>query len=262
MKKIIKKHLDLALHSLKMIFMTQMEHPAPMIFMTIGNILSLGLQLIFWQAMYANVGEIGGWHQGQIIVLAGTWYIITTLGWMTFARVMFRLPRLLISGHFDRFIVRPVDFQMFSFYHWIFFTDIIGVLVGIYTVYYGATLLNININWWLYLLTVLISLILYYSLFIIALTINFYKITPNLRLLFFRSVRLGRYPEMIYKGFTKILLSFIFPVLFVFSVPVNALFGELQIKTLIIFLGLAIFFFVLSRFVWLQGQKNYTSAGG
>ena len=70
----------------------------------------------------------------------------------------------------------------------------------------------------------------------------------------------GRYPLSAYPPALRFLFTFLLPVAFLTTVPVEILLGQMQAGALILGVLLATTFFALSRSFWLFALRHYTSA--
>ncbi len=127
---------------------------------------------------------------------------------------------------------------------------------------YGASISNQSLHIGAYLIFVSLAFILNFAFTAILGTINFFHLIETPHFLRNSILRLGQYPISIYKGATKLLLSFIVPVAFMFSVPAKALFGDVTITDYVAATLLVILFFTVSVWFWKLGLKNYKSAQG
>jgi len=70
----------------------------------------------------------------------------------------------------------------------------------------------------------------------------------------------GRWPVGIYPLWLRTGLTFLVPVAFAVTVPAEALTGRLTWQTMVGAAALTAFLFVLARWVWKTGLRNYTGA--
>jgi ABC-2 type transport system permease protein len=70
----------------------------------------------------------------------------------------------------------------------------------------------------------------------------------------------GRWPVSLYPPWLRFILSFIVPIAFVTTVPVEALTGRLTPQTLLLGMMLAAVLLVLSRLFWKIGLRQYSGA--
>jgi len=70
----------------------------------------------------------------------------------------------------------------------------------------------------------------------------------------------SRWPSSVFRGATRVLLTFIVPLGLMTSVPASALLGHVDTRTVGVALGEALVFSLLARRVWGWSVARYTSA--
>ena len=100
-----------------------------------------------------------------------------------------------------------------------------------------------------------------YSFWLILATLSFWFVRVENILEIFRSMyEAGRWPVSLYPAWLRFILTFIVPVAFVTTVPAQALTGRLTPETLLLAAILAVVLFVISRFFWKIGLRQYSGA--
>lgn len=219
---------------------------------------------ILASALLLNIHNIGNWDLPRMLIALGVFrlLVIPVWGWITpsFAEI----PKMINNGKLDQFLAKPIDtqflvsIQKFSFNHG---SSLVG---GIIFMTIGFRSLNI-VLWPNILLGIWISLvaiILIYSVYFLTMTFSLNgQRSENLHNLFseiFYSV--GRYPRDIYVPILQRVFVSFFPIALMVTVPAQVLFGEFEPLIIVWFHILAIFFFIISRMVWKNGLKRYSSA--
>ncbi|MGB3307358.1 MAG: ABC-2 family transporter protein, partial [Thermomicrobiales bacterium] len=70
----------------------------------------------------------------------------------------------------------------------------------------------------------------------------------------------GRWPIGIYPAWLRVSLTFLVPVAFAVTVPAESLSGRVSTTTVLLAIGLAVGFALVSRWFWRYGLKHYTGA--
>jgi ABC-2 type transport system permease protein len=108
-----------------------------------------------------------------------------------------------------------------------------------------------------------VSTVLLYSMWILTVSAAFYVVrVDNLTFLFSSIFDAARWPSSVFRGVVKFVLTFILPLTLMTTYPALALLDRLRPETLAVALAVAAAFAALSRAVWLQSLRRYTSAGG
>jgi ABC-2 type transport system permease protein len=113
------------------------------------------------------------------------------------------------------------------------------------------------------LLLLCASIVILYSLWTLTVSAAFYVVrVDNLTFLFSSLFDAARWPASVFRGFLRILFTFILPFGVMTTFPAEALLGRLPWRSVVLALVLAAAFALLARVVWLRSLSRYTSAGG
>jgi ABC-2 type transport system permease protein len=100
-----------------------------------------------------------------------------------------------------------------------------------------------------------------YSLWILVISAAFYLVKiDNLSYLFGSIYDAARWPVDVFRGFLRLLFTFVIPLALLTSYPALALLGKLSVAVAAQALGGSLLFAVASRLVWLRSIRRYTSA--
>ncbi len=230
---------------------------------TLSFILNVVLTILFFKIIYLRTNSIGGWSLNEVYVLIGTYEIVVNIGWSSFVRGYNKLGRRIEDGYLDVWLTKPLSLRRFFVYQHadIFFTPLL-VIINCFVVAYGVVQSGLNFNLPIYLVCLLLSVLIFYSIVSIVATINFFILIPRTYMMINQIVQLGRYPITVYKGVFRFILSLVVPVALMISLPAQALFGKVHVIELVIFLMVTIVLLLVSSLFWHIGLKRYTSANG
>jgi len=100
-----------------------------------------------------------------------------------------------------------------------------------------------------------------YSLWILVISASFWVIRlDNLVHLFEAVFDAARWPVAVFRGFWRILFTFILPLALMTTFPAMAILGTLAAETALFGLGGALLFAVIARALWRAAIRSYTSA--
>jgi ABC-2 type transport system permease protein len=100
-----------------------------------------------------------------------------------------------------------------------------------------------------------------YSLWILVISAAFYLVKiDNLSFLFASIYDAARWPVDVFRGFFRLLFTFVIPLALLTSYPALALLGKLDLSVAAQALGGSLVFAVASRLVWIRSIGKYTSA--
>ncbi|MFH1315592.1 MAG: ABC-2 family transporter protein [Candidatus Uhrbacteria bacterium] len=259
----IRKNISLLCQSAKIEVMERMENAVAFSFVSIGTIVRIAVLIIFFEAIYLQVDEIGGWAIEQVYVLLETFFLIQGLAWASYTRGFNKIARYIENGDLDVYLSKPVNLQAFLSYR---FIDLIfttpQLLVGLGSVFYGMAKSDFLINLPLYFLAMICAIVIHYSVVLIISSSNFFVLNHQIIFLREELLNLGRYPVVIYKGLAQTVLTFVIPVAIIFSFPVRVFFGDVTLVEVFTVILMAIIFFLVSQLVWFQGLNRYESAKG
>lgn len=100
-----------------------------------------------------------------------------------------------------------------------------------------------------------------YSLWILTVSAAFYVVRiDNLTFLFTSIFDAARWPASVFRGGVRLVFTFVIPLALLTTYPARALLGRTDPTTLLLPLGMALVFGVVSRGVWRRALGRYTSA--
>ncbi|MCM1988940.1 ABC transporter permease [Oceanirhabdus seepicola] len=206
-----------------------------------------------------------GWSLQQIILFQGV--LLTTIGLRNtlFGTAKTQFIGLIRRGEFDRFLLRPFP-PMALLLASSFSLDGIGTLiVGVVLTIYSIVKLTLTITLWqlgLFILCILFGLLLSAALDILHCSIIILTVADGgVRGIMEAYLKFSEYPLEIYTKYLKIMFMSFLPIAIFVYFPAQILLNRIDIKVLLTF-GSIVVFFILSSFFWKVVLKKYTSAGG
>ncbi|MBI3911700.1 MAG: ABC-2 family transporter protein [Armatimonadetes bacterium] len=220
--------------------------------------------VLFIKVIYRNTNAIAGWTEGEAITLTGTFGLVQS----AFATVAYqnlsRIPEMVRLGTLDFVLTKPVNSQFFVSTRYVRL-DSLGNLAGsLIVIAYGVHLGGLTIHpvrALAYALLVLCALVIYYSIYMLLMTLSFWFIRlDNLAVLADMVIHIGRYPTQIFGGWPRWFLTYVLPLAFMATIPVQALYRSLPGWLPGVGVLLATGLFVASLWFWQFGLRCYTSA--
>jgi ABC-2 type transport system permease protein len=216
--------------------------------------------------LFDQVETIQGWTFPQALALLGVYLLISALQSVCIGPSLEALGGLygeVLSGRFDFTLLKPVHIQfLVSFRDWRpwAFGDLtlsLGVL-GIALAELGEQLSVLNLVTFLIALTVSMTIV-YAILLLLASAIFWYQGVPLLWI-FDYLMQMGRYPVGIYPGWLRSVLTWVVPIGFITTVPVEALIGQGSAVTLMSGAALALSLLVLASVFFRASLRRYVGA--
>lgn len=254
----------LYLHFLKLAWMRSLEYRVNFATWMIVDTGWSFLDMIFYSALISFTQVIGTWNRGQALVVIGVFrlLVIPVWGWM-FASFS-KIPRLISEGKLDLLLGKPVDNQFMVSVQDFSFSILPSLITGSTFTVYGLYLLRITPSFWQILLFIWLlipSTLLMYSLYFgsVALSLYFDRL-DNIYHIFPTLYDAGKYPAGIYPLLLQRIFTTILPLSLMIIVPAESLFSSPSTLNLTLFHSSTLILFILSRRLWFQGLRRYSSA--
>lgn len=234
----------------------------------VGNLMSslfgMGVAILTIQVFFYQTDQLGGWVYADVLVLLG---IFNTLQGLIEFALRPNMPRLLQhirKGTLDYILTKPVDSMFFvSFRHMVFWR-LIDVVLGIALTIYGLGQKNYIpsiTDVLMFAVSISASMALIYALWMMLMTTAFWVIRmDDLSFVFSSFFETTRFPIGMYRGWVRIVLTYVLPAALITSTPALALLGQWNGVTTLVSIGIAWIFLWLSRRFWHYALRSYTSA--
>jgi ABC-2 type transport system permease protein len=232
---------------------------------TLGKILRIFLLMVFFKTLILAVPDIPGWSEPALYVLAATFYITDLIASVFFHRnLLFHLPRMIQDGSFDRMLVTPLSRIFHVAFHRIDVGDVLSLIPFIYFWYYILTRFTVSATFssvLLYTLLVINAIAFIFGLVLLLGSVSFWTIQGDGFGRFIDHVTgAARIPLDIFPQPFKYVLSYLFPLVILSTIPTQALFGSVTLFDV----GYAVCFTIgllcVSGVAWTKGLRAYNSA--
>lgn len=121
-----------------------LEYRTNMVFNLFREGFYAGLQVMFVNLIYLNVKSVGDWSSDQMLVLMGSYTIVTNLTYCLFWETMTGLSSLVNTGELDLVLTKPVNGQFLVSVRRIAFMNLAPVTFGFVIVSYGISRLGVQ----------------------------------------------------------------------------------------------------------------------
>ena len=222
----------------------------------------LGTALLGMAIIFSFTGSLGGWSPAEILALVGVYVLIGGIIRFTIQPGMEHLIESVRDGTFDFTLTKPEDAQLITGISRFGIWEIINIGLGfallvIALVRLGASIGGLQAVEFLAML--LTGSVIIYSFFLILATLAFWLVRVENILTIFQSMyEAGRWPVSLYPPWLRYGLTFIIPVAFATTVPVEALTNRLNWVTLAVAFVLAVILALVSRALWKFGLRHYS----
>lgn len=256
------RHLRLLLIFIKQSLQKQLAYRMDFMISAFVTFLWSGLRIVFYKFSFGFVGTIGDWNFGRAMILTGVFLSVMSIYKIFFEESFNEFVHTIYNGNLDFILLKPVNSQIMISLRYIKLHGISRLLVGIFVFIWGARLEGLHItfaHWLIFILMMLVGVIIYYSIYFISLCSVFYLgYIRNINFLFRPILSMLFIPFDTILGGINALISWIFPIVFVATVPARVLFDVNPLQILQgLFLGILLLF--LGNLIWKQSLKNYAS---
>ena len=225
--------------------------------------------IVIW-IVVARFSTIGGWSLAEITFLYGMRLTSHGIFYACFSQ-MFEIDRVLISGEYDRYLVRPMS-PLAQLFTRKLRVNCFGDLLGGFLLL-GFAVTNVDANWSLAHVILLVGAMIGGGLIEGAVQIVLGSL--SFRFMNGLSIRVttnevfnlyGNYPTKIFPSVIEYLLTFVLPVAFVAYMPASAILGrssDLIVWSWIPWITpiLGVVLFSIAVRIWRINSGNYQSSG-
>lgn len=228
---------------------------------------SLG-QIVFFHVLFSNIQSLGGWDYNKMLLLMGLNIVVSEIvvGFF-FVNNLRLLPERLESGQFEIMQRLPID----SLFHFslssTYISSLISCVPGFYLIVNGIirsqVLLGLG-NTVVFICVIICGLCIAYGILVMISCLAFLVPISDSsipRLGYQIMFRFMKYPHTIYQGTLLWIFTYIVPIIFMVSVPVQILVEGFDPKIILLALVLALGFLFLAKFVWYKSVQSYEAVG-
>lgn len=224
----------------------------------------MGVNVIFFAIIYANVEKIGGWNFHQTLVLIGSVGVVREAAYLTFRQGFLELGEYVRTGRFDAMLTAPMAANAHLAFRHVSLTESLGEgLMGMALVGYGFLHLD-NPTWMnipFYLLMLINSLVIYYAFCLMINSAVFWLVkSQELNTVVYYFMDTARYPREIYRGLGKAFFTFIVPSSLIATVPASILTGRGNLALITLSVAVAAVLLSVALAIWNWSLNHYSSA--
>jgi len=203
------------------------------------SILGLGTALLGMAIIFSFTSSLGGWSPAEILALVGIYVLIGGIIRFTIQPGMEQLIESVRDGTFDFTLTKPEDAQLMTSISRFGIWEIINIFLGFALLLVALARLGGNVGG------------------LAALAFWLVRV-ENILTIFQSMYEAGRWPISLYPAWLRYGLTFVIPVAFATTVPVEALTNRLNWETLLVAFGLAVILLMASRAFWKMGLRHYS----
>jgi ABC-2 type transport system permease protein len=231
-----------------------------------------GVLSVFWSlwslapilVVYGRKSSIAGWSFEEALVVVGWFMLMEALLEGAINPSLVNVVEQIRTGTLDFVLIKPADAQFLVSTARFDPRRIIDLfaafaLFGVVFHRMGRAPALDHVLAALGLL--LCATVVLYSLWILVISAAFYVIKiDNLAHLFTSIFDAARWPVTVFRGFWRVLFTFVIPLALMTTYPALALLGRLTLRDAVLAACGAATFAVVARLVWIRSISRYTSA--
>ncbi|MEO6419978.1 MAG: ABC-2 family transporter protein [Polyangiaceae bacterium] len=227
---------------------------------------------IFWAltavvplvVVYRIRPSIAGWGFAEALVVVGFFTLLQAVIEGAINPSLTTVVEHVRKGTLDLVLLKPADAQFLlstaRFLPWRAINAVTAAVIFAYAFHLlgrGPTAIALVTSLVLFVMACAIL----YALWILTVSAAFYVVRiDNLTYLFTSVFDAARWPSSIFRGFFRVVFTFVIPLALMTTYPAQALLGTLAPRVLVGSIVAAVVFGVISRRVWLHAIARYTSA--
>lgn len=234
-------------------------------FMTFGEgMLLFIINITFYSAVFSNIESIGGWNKSKVMVLVATYQIFIGIFYGLFLDNLPGFSHYVNKGDLDLMLVKPVSTQFYISTRYVSIGHLLSSLASIPLLIISLNNLQCSISIGQvisYIFLLVCGLLISYSMLLILMSFSIWVIKVNgLYMLMMQIFSFANYPKTIFKGFFKLIFTFVLPVIIICNLPVEILLDGFKWKTILTSTIITIALFIISNFFFRFALKSYSSA--
>lgn len=220
--------------------------------------------VLYYVFIYQHVSTIKGWGLGQVLAVVGFYLVFNSI-FKSFVEQNFSyLPRLIYRGELDYVLTKPVNSQFLVSLARFSLRSFLRILAGLGILIWAIISYDLHVSWGGVIVAGLafgLSFIIVYSLWFMTLVLAFWLgNVENLYFLFMPIFQVSRTPIAVFPRPAQIIFSFLIPLIFISTVPTQALTGDIPWGLVGFGLVSGPVLLYLSHRFWQLALRSYASA--
>ncbi len=242
----------------------EMEYRTNFVMAAVTSASMLAGSLFGLSLFYQNGYAMGDWSWPQVLIVMGLYTLLDGVQVTLLAPNRQRITEYVREGTLDFVLLKPIDSQFVVSVREVSLWGLPNVVLGLVLVVYAGSHPELQLGWPDYargLVPIALGLVVLYGIgFVLGtFTIWFVKLW-NVTIAMQSLLEAGRYPIRAYVPRYQTFFTYIVPVVFLTTVPAEAMIGTLTRGRMLAAVALAIGLFYGSRLFWRFALRYYTSA--
>lgn len=246
--------------------MKMMEYRGDFFFWLVVSLMWTAFNYFFFYVIFGNTDSVAGWNQDELVIVLSFFTMVDALTWSVFWPNMSHYTQSVFNGELSTFLLKPANTvylltTAYSTYH-----NVPRFFVGLAVLVLTAIKLDISVSiLHILLITLLLGttvIFLYSGWFMLATLSLWVEKLQNINDIMPGFRRIYQIPRQVYTGFTSVLVTFIFPVGLVTTLPSEVLLRDIPWLFIAYYIGFSLVFGALSIAFFNYSIRKYSSVGG
>jgi ABC-2 type transport system permease protein len=244
--------------------LNELQYRANLAVQLFQSVVALATGLAVLGLVFGQTSNLGGWSQSELLAVMGVHILMGGIIQTAIQPNMERLMTDVRQGTLDYILTKPEDAQVMISVREFRIWQSVDIVVGGIVLIVAVAQLDRGIGLGAALVfagTLLLGAVMIYCFWLLLTTAAFWIVRMDeIHELFEGIYQSGRWPVTIYPGWLRISLTYLVPIAFAVTVPAEALTSRLTIETLALAAAFALGLFLVTRWFWRFGLRNYSGA--
>jgi len=223
------------------------------------------MQICFITVLYAHTERIGDWTKWQVVLLIGASQFIQQLFQAFFLSNITQISEYVRTGRLDFMLLLPVNTRFLISLRQVDLGGFVNAASAMAVMIYALGQMSLvpsatQVAGFLVLVAVGVSI--HYSLMFLLASVSFWTVrAQGIVWGYYSLFNIARLPDVVFRGFFKMVFTFVAPMLLVANVPAKLLVHKLESGgDLGLILVMALLCWLASEAGWRVSLRHYTSA--
>lgn len=208
--------------------------------------------------------SIAGWSRAEAMLVMSAFLILKSLLEGVVSPNLLALVAHIRQGTFDFILLKPIDSQLLVSMSKVMPAKLVDFSCGVVMAIWSVSVIDPTPTGAQILVgaaMLLTSAVTLYALWLLVICSVFWFVRiDNLSYLFSSIFDAGRWPVALFRGWMRVVLTFVLPVVMMTSYPALALLGRLDLASALAACTIALALFFIARSVWGWAIQHYASA--
>lgn len=244
--------------------LNELQYRANFFVQVFTSALGLAVALGGLGVVYSHTDTLKGWTASDLLAILGVYFIVGSAIRTVIQPSMQRLMEDIRTGTLDYALIKPVETQFLISIRQIEIWKLVDLGIGLVLLAIALRRMHVQVtplNALAFAALLICGVLIVYSFWLMLATVTFWFIKiDNILVIFQTMYEAGRWPVRIYPAWLEVILTFLVPVAFAITVPVEAVTGRMTRSTLLMAVGLMIAMLWASHRFWRIGIAAYSGA--